>query len=456
MVNQQAFIPVEKLKKNFQEFIPGLREKDAMDEANRCLYCYDAPCIKACPTGINIPSFIKKIASGNMKGSARAIMEANPVGASCARVCPTSELCEGACVLNHASSPIMIGQLQRYATDWAMKNDVALFHKGESNGKTVAIIGGGPAGLSAARELARLGYKVTIYESKAQAGGLNTYGIVSFRLPQQIALWEVEQVEKLGVTILTGMTVGKNIQVEEIINGYDYVVLAVGLGNVPDLGIEGEELDGVYDAIQLVEDTKTKSLETISLGKRVVVIGAGNTAIDAATCSHRLGAEQVTIMYRRTEDEMTAYDFEYEFAKQEGIEFRWLVTPVRIIGDERGKVTALACVRMKLGEPDASGRPRPVRIEGSEFTVEVDSVIKAIGQNKLLPLVQSFGVEHVRGVIKVNGNNQTSNPKIFAAGDCIFGLGNAEAMVVDAAEQGKKAAYGIHKAYMSTRTEVLA
>lgn len=454
-MSQQAFIPVETRTKNFQEFIPGLREKDAMDEANRCLYCYDAPCIKACPTGINIPSFIKKIASGNMKGSARVIMEANPVGASCARVCPTSELCEGACVLNQASSPIMIGQLQRYATDWAMKQQAALFHPGESNGKTVAIIGGGPAGLSAARELARLGYEVTIYEAKEQAGGLNTYGIVSFRLPQHVALWEVEQVEKLGVTILTNMTVGKDIQAEEIINGYDYVVLAVGLGRVPALGIEGEELHGVYDAIELVEETKTKPLDTLSVGKRVAVIGAGNTAIDAATCSRRLGAEQVTMLYRRTENEMTAYEFEYEFAKQEGVEFRWLVAPVRIIGDEDGNVQALECVRMTLGEPDASGRPRPVALEGSAFTMEVDSVIKAIGQNKLLPLIQSFGVEHVRGVIKVNEHHQTSNPKVFAAGDCIFGLGNAEAMVVDAAEQGKQAAYGIHTC-LSTGTETLA
>ncbi|WP_082129794.1 NAD(P)-dependent oxidoreductase [Aneurinibacillus tyrosinisolvens] len=455
-MNQPVFIPIEKLERNFQEFIPGLREKDAMDESNRCLYCYDAPCIKACPTGINIPSFIKKIASGNMKGSARVIMESNPVGASCARVCPTSELCEGACVLNHASSPIMIGRLQRYATDWAMKRDITLFEKGQSNGKTAAIIGGGPAGLSAARELARFGYDVTVYEAKPQAGGLNTYGIVSFRLPQEVALWEVEQVEKLGVTILTNMTIGKDIQVDEIVDGYDYVVLAVGLGRVPDLAIEGEELDGVYDAIQLVEDTKTKQLASLSVGKRVVVIGAGNTAIDAATCSRRLGADSVTMMYRRTESEMTAYEFEYEFAKQEGVEFRWLAAPNRIIGDENGKVKALECVRMELGEPDASGRPRPVKVEGSEFTVEVDSVIKAIGQDKLIPLIEAFGLEHVRGIVKVNEQNQTSHPKIFAAGDCIFGLGNAEAMVVDAAQQGKKAAHGIHKAYMSAQKEAMA
>ncbi|WP_027416707.1 NAD(P)-dependent oxidoreductase [Aneurinibacillus terranovensis] len=450
-MGHQTFITVEQLQKNFQEYIPPLKDKAAMDEANRCLYCYDAPCIKACPTGINIPSFIKKIASGNIKGSARVIMESNPVGASCARVCPTSELCEGACVLNDASSPIMIGQLQRYSTDWAIRNKVSLFGKGQSVGKTVAIIGGGPAGLSAARELARFGFDVTIYEARPQAGGLNTYGIVSFRLPQDISLWEAEQVKALGVKILTNVTVGRDITAEEILADYDFVVLAVGLGNVPQLGIEGEELEGVYDAIQLVKDTKTKPLSTLNVGKRVVVVGAGNTAIDAATCSKRLGAKHVTMLYRRTEQEMTAYDFEYEFAKQEGVEFRWLSAPTRIIGDENGKVKALEIVRMKLGEPDASGRPRPVKIEGSECTIEVDSIIKAIGQSKLLSVIEAFGLAHQNGIVEVNEKNQTSNPKVFAAGDCIFGLGNAEAMVVDAAQQGKKAAYGIHSVLLPNK-----
>lgn len=434
------------LKKNFQEVEPGLTDREAIEEANRCLYCYDAPCIKACPTGIDIPAFIKKIASGNLKGSAKTIMLSNPVGASCARVCPTEELCEGACVLNHSTKPIMIGNLQRYATDWAIRNEAVLFQAGKKNGKTVAVVGSGPAGLSAARELARMGYEVTIFEAEKEAGGLNTYGIVSFRLPQNISFWEVNQVKSLGVEIRTNTRVGKDVPAQELLDNYDAVVLAVGMGKVPMLGIEGEDLDGVYDAIEFIKETKTKQLTDKLLGKKVVVIGAGNTAIDGATCSVRLGAENVKILYRRTKEEMTAYDFEYEFAKQEGIEFRWLTTPKRIIGDENGKVTHIECIRMKLGEPDQDGRRRPIPIEGSEFVMQVDAVIKAIGQTRHLDLIEEFGLEHNGGVVKVDPKNyQTSNKKVFACGDVIFGKGQGEAMVVTAAQQGKESAYAIHQ-----------
>ncbi|WP_053362874.1 NAD(P)-dependent oxidoreductase [Bacillus sp. FJAT-27251] len=439
-------ISIDNLRVNFQEIEPALTNKEAAEESNRCLYCYDAPCIKACPTGINIPSFIKKIASGNLKGSARVIMEANPVGASCARVCPTEELCEGACVLNDASLPIMIGNLQRHATNWAIHNNAQLFKAGEGNGKTVAVIGGGPAGLSAARELARLGYEVTIYEAKEKAGGLDTYGIVSFRLPQEVSLWEVEQVEKLGVKIILNTMVGRDIQAEEIIDHYDAVVLAIGMSKVPMLGIEGEDAEGVYDAIDFVESTKTPPLDHQFIGKKIVVIGAGNTAIDAATCSVRLGAGDVKMVYRRTEAEMTAYEFEYEFAKQDGVEFRWLTQPTRILKDENGKVRAMECVRMQLGEPDDSGRRRPVPVQGSEFTMEVDAVIKAIGQTRYIPLIEQFSLEHNRGVVKIDLNtHQTSNPKVYAAGDVIFGDGQGDAMVVTAAQQGKLTAHSIHQ-----------
>ncbi|HEY9578172.1 MAG TPA: NAD(P)-dependent oxidoreductase, partial [Pseudobacillus sp.] len=404
----------------------------------------------ACPTGINIPSFIKKIASGNLKGSARVIMEANPVGASCARVCPTEELCEGACVLNDASLPIMIGNLQRHATNWAIHNNEQLFQAGEATGRSVAVIGGGPAGLSAARELARLGYEVTIFEAKEKAGGLDTYGIVSFRLPQEISLWEVEQVEKLGVKIRTNTKVGKDIKAEEIINHFDAVILAVGMSKVPMLGIEGEEAEGVFDAIDFVEGTKTPPLDQKFIGKKVVVIGAGNTAIDAATCSVRLGAGDVKMIYRRTEREMTAYEFEYEFAKQDGVEFRWLTQPQRIIKDETGKVKAVECIRMELGEPDDSGRRRPTPISGSEFIMEADAVVKAIGQTRYINLIEEFGLEHNRGVVKINVNtHQTSNPKVYAAGDVIFGDGQGEAMVVTAAQQGKLTAHAIHKQFIT-------
>lgn len=442
------------LQNNFREVVPALRPKEAIDEANRCLYCYDAPCIKACPTSIDIPSFIKKIATGNLYGSARTIMESNPVGASCARVCPTEELCEGACVLNHASKPIMIGLLQRHATDWAMQTNAKLFAKGEDNGKRVAIVGGGPAGLSAARELARLGYRVTVFEAKEKAGGLNTYGIVSFRLPQEISLWEVEQVEALGVEIRTNTRVGTDIQAEELLTSYDSVLLAAGMGSVPALQIEGEELDGVLDAISLVEETKTKPLTDEMLGKKVVVIGAGNTAIDAATCSRRLGAENVQILYRRTVQEMTCYQFEYEFAKQDGVEFRWLVAPSRILG-ESGHVTGLELIRMELGEPDAKGRKRPVPIPGSEFVMEVDFVVKAIGQKRHLPLIDAFGIRHTNGVVAIEeGTYRTSHPKVFAAGDLIFGGGKTDAMVVDAANQGKRAAHAIHSALTDQKQPV--
>lgn len=449
-------ISLEHLSHNFQEVEPALTNQEAVEEAHRCLYCYDAPCIQACPTGIDIPTFIKKIASGNLKGSATTIMSANPVGASCARVCPTEELCEGACVLNHSTKPIMIGNLQRYATDWAIKNDQVLFRAGTKNGKTVAIVGGGPAGLSAARELALLGYAVTIFEADEKAGGLNTYGIVSFRLPKEISYWEVSQVESLDVEIRTNTRVGEDISVEDILQGYDYVILAIGMANVPNLGIEGENLDGVYDAIQFVKETKTKPISNDFVGKRVVVIGAGNTAIDGATCSVRLGAENVKILYRRTIEEMTAYDFEYEFAKQDGVEFRWLTAPKRIIGDDKGHVSAIECIKMKLGEPGEDGRRSPVAIEGSEFTLQVDAVIKAIGQTRYIDLIESFGLEHSGGVVKIDLETyQTSNQKVFACGDVIFGKGQGEAMVVTAAQQGKMTAHAIHKAFSDSVTETI-
>ncbi|MFC0472712.1 NAD(P)-dependent oxidoreductase [Halalkalibacter kiskunsagensis] len=441
------------LKKNFEEAHLGLSKQEAIEEANRCLYCYDAPCITACPTGIDIPTFIKKIASGNVKGSAKTIMTSNPIGASCARVCPTEELCEGACVLNHSTKPIMIGNLQRYATDWAIKNEQVLFKAGEKNGKAVAIVGGGPAGLSAARELALLGYKVTIFEAEKEAGGLNTYGIVSFRLPQSISFWEVDQVKQLDVEVRTNTRVGKDVSVNELTENYDAVVLAIGMSSVPNLGIDGEELDGVYDAIDFVKATKTEELSHHLVGKRVVVIGAGNTAIDGATCSVRLGAENVKILYRRTEAEMTAYDFEYEFAKQDGVEFRFLTAPKRVIG-ENGKVRAIECMKMELAEASEDGRRRPVPVEGSEFTLEVDAVVKAIGQSRYIQLIEQFGLEHDGGVVKINAETfQTSNEQVFACGDVIFGKGQGEAMVVSAAQQGKETAYSIHKQLCKKVTE---
>ncbi|KHF41367.1 dihydropyrimidine dehydrogenase [Halalkalibacter okhensis] len=437
---------ISKLEQNFQEVDNGLSKQEALEEASRCLYCYDAPCIQACPTGIDIPAFIKKIASGNVKGSAKTIMQENPVGASCSRVCPTEELCEGACVLNHSTKPIMIGNLQRYATDWAMTNEQVLFKAGEKNGKTVAIVGGGPAGLSAARELALLGYKVTIFEAEKEAGGLNTYGIVSFRLPQAVSYWEVDQVKSLDVEIRTNTRVGVDVSAFELVENYDAVVLAIGMAAVPYVGIEGEDAEGVLDAIEFVKETKSGALTDQYIDKKVAVIGAGNTAIDAATCSVRLGAENVSIVYRRTAEEMTAYPFEFEFAKQEGVEFRWLTSPKRVITDQTGKLTGLECIKMKLGEPNDDGRRRPIPIEGSEFVLDVDVLIRAIGQSRYIGLIEQFGLNHDDGVVEVNSESyQTSNEKVFACGDVIFGKGQGEAMVVSAAQQGKLVAYQIHK-----------
>lgn len=443
--------------RNFAESQPGLTRKGAIDESNRCLYCYDAPCIKACPTSINIPSFIKRIATDNLKGSAQTIMDSNPVGASCARVCPTEELCEGACVLNDASAPIQIGLLQRYATDWAINSGVQLFTAGPPNGIKVAIIGGGPAGLSAARELVREGFSVVIYEAKPLAGGLDTHGIVSFRLPQSVSLWEVEQVEKLGVEIRTGVKVGVDVSIEELKSGYDAIVLAAGMGYVPPIGIEGERLSGVYDAIQLVETTKSGVPTLELMGQRVAVIGAGNTAIDGATCSVRLGAANVKMVYRRTREEMTAYDFEYEFAKQEGVEFSWLTLPKRIVGDESGNVTGLECVQMKLtGEVGKDGRLVPMPIEGSEFIMPVDAVVVAIGQKRRTDLIDALGLRHEWGVVEIDETTyRTSDPQIYAAGDIVFGSGKGEAMVVSAAQQGKDAAYAIIQQFLPQQDSVV-
>lgn len=434
------------LRRNFVELKGKMTKNEAIEEANRCLYCYDAPCIKACPTSIQIPNFIKKIASGNMKGSATTILEANPIGASCARVCPTEELCEGACVLNSSTKPIKIGELQRYATDWAMETNAQLFKAGPHNGQKVAIVGAGPAGLSAARELSRLGYQVTIYEAEAKAGGLGSYGIVAFRLPNDVVDWEVEQIEQLGVDIQTNTAVGEDISADEILAQYDSVILAVGMGAVPNLGIDGEELEGVHDAIEFIRKTKMGPLTNDIVGKRVAIIGAGNTAIDGATSAVRLGADNVQILYRRTEKEMTAYKFEYEFAKQDGVEFKWLTAPKKIIGNEAGKVTGIECVKMKLGEAGPDGRQRPEEVKGSNFIIEVDAVIKAIGQTRFVSLIEAFGLAHTNGVVDIDETTmQTSNDKVFACGDVVFGNGQGEAMVVTAVQQGKDAAYKIHE-----------
>ncbi|HVE55316.1 MAG TPA: NAD(P)-dependent oxidoreductase [Pyrinomonadaceae bacterium] len=444
-----AEITNEQIEKNFAEINPPLSQAEAVFEANRCLYCYDAPCAHACPTHIDVPSFIKKIASGNLTGSARVIFDANPIGASCARVCPVEVLCEGACVEKTLmDKPIEIGRLQRYATDYAIETGRQIFQKGEPNGKSVGIIGSGPAGLSCATYLARLGYDVTVYERKPLAGGLDTYGMAEYKMPQKTSLDEVRQVEKLGVKFelnseiavmsnppaLAGeqkVSLVKVADSSDILSKHDAVFLAVGLGETNRLNIEGENLDGVMDALHFIERIKTRDWQSVPLGKTVAVIGAGNTAIDAVTQAKRLGAERVFMIYRRTERDISAYAYEYELAKKDGIEFMWETVPVAVGGDSRVETLRL-------------------QKDGLEFDINCDLVIKAIGQQKQVGLFRSIGIEFdEKGRVAVNELMQTSNPRIFAGGDCV----NGGAEAVDASQMGKLAAQGIHQTLTGEKVE---
>ncbi len=303
------------------ELLPPLSEHGALVEANRCVFCYDAPCTHACPTHIDIPRFIKKIASGNNLGSARTILEANLLGATCSRVCPVQELCEGACVLGSEHKPIMIGRLQRYAMDYVYDRHIDVFPRALSTGKRVAVMGAGAAGLSCAGELAKRGYSVTVFEKRDLAGGLSTYGIIGLREPIAIALAEIEMIKRLGVEFQTGVELCRDLKLADLRSQFDAVFLSTGLGATPSLNIPGEEY--IVDGLRYIEQSKVDPSQ-LKVGSRVVVIGAGNTAIDCATIAKRLGAEQVTIVYRRSESEVSAYPHEIEFIRNEGVEFRFL------------------------------------------------------------------------------------------------------------------------------------
>ncbi len=436
-------LDIRQIEQNFTEINPAMTAAESMQEANRCLYCYDAPCMHACPTHIDVPSFIKKIASGNLHGSARVIFDANPIGASCARVCPVEVLCEGACVEKTLlQKPIEIGRLQRYATDHALSNGKQLFTKGESNGKSVGIVGSGPAGLSCATYLTRLGYDVTVYERKSLAGGLDTYGMAEYKMPQSVSLDEIEHIAKMGVKFLLNTEiVAGNEDAHEIVDEvnrvsfdalnewHDAIFLATGLGETNKLNIPGEELDGVYDALNFIEKIKTRDWLNIPLGKTVVVIGAGNTAIDAVTQAKRLGAEKVILVYRRTEKDASAYDYELELAKKDGIEFVWQAAPIGILSDsDYTHVTGL-----QIEKTDGTLML---------FDIPCDMVIKAVGQQKMRTFFETVtNVEtDDKGRVTVNEQMQTSNPKVFSGGDCANGGKEA----VDASQMGKLAAQGIH------------
>lgn len=423
----------EQIEQNFAELHPLMSAAEALAEANRCLYCYDAPCMHACPTHIDVPSFIKKIASGNLKGSARVIFDANPIGSTCARVCPVEALCEGACVEKTlVQKPIEIGRLQRYATEKTLTDGEPVFAPGEANGLSVGIVGSGPAGLSCAAYLARLGYAVTVYERRAEPGGLDTYGMAEYKMTRAASLAEAGLIEKMGVKFVTRTSVvadgsesaAGTVTAGQLRSRHDAVVIAAGLGATNRLNIPGEDLPGVIDALTFIEAIKTRDWSSVPLGRRVAVIGAGNTAIDAATQAMRLGAELVMLVYRRTEADAPAYDYEMELARMDGIEFHWQTTPIEILGD--GQVTGLRCSNVK----------------GDETVIDCDQVIKAIGQAKLGPsLSEMFGVEiDEKGRIRVDDEMRTSAAGVFAAGDCV----NGGAEAVDAAQMGKRAAIGIH------------
>ena len=416
------------------EQLPPLTPNDALVEASRCLFCYDAPCTHACPTHIDIPRFIKKIATGNLIGSARTILQANILGATCARVCPVQELCEGACVLGESHKPIQIGRLQRYATDAVDPRRV--LRRGTPNGKRVAIIGAGPAGLSCAGYLAQQGVDVTLFERRPLAGGLSTYGIIALREPAEVALAEVEMIRGLGVTVREGVEFGRDIEWSSLQREFDAVFLSVGLGATPRLGIPGEE--HILDGIEYIEQSKVDN-GPMRVGRRVVVIGAGNTAIDCATIARRLGAARVTMVYRRTEREMTAYAHEYDFVKREGVDVQFLAQPVRVLTRD-GSVAGLECSSVELGALDESGRPAPREIPGAVFVLEADQIVRAIGQHR--PAIAALlGLDTERGFIQVNADFETSVPGVFAGGDCIRARGAASTVM--AVQDGKLAAGAI-------------
>jgi glutamate synthase (NADPH/NADH) small chain len=392
--------------KGLTEHFPPLSSHEAQTEANRCLYCFDAPCTHACPTHIDVPAFIKKIATGNLSGSARTIFDSNLLGATCSRVCPVEELCEGACVLN--PKPISIGRLQRYAMDYVYRHQ-RFPRIAPPTAKKIAVIGAGPAGLSCAGELAQLGHAVTIFEKREMAGGLSTYGIIGLREPIEVAQAEVRMIEKLGVRIETNA----NVILDEVRQNFDAVFLSLGLGSTPKLGIPGE--DSIIDGLWYIEQSKL-DLHSMKAAKSVVVIGAGNTAIDCATIARRLGAEHVTIVYRRSAHEVKAYAHEVDFIRKEGVEFRFHAQPARVVP------AGLMCAR-----------------DGAEFLIHADQIIKAIGQEKPdLP-----GIERLNGFVRVNADLETSIPGVFAGGDCIRGKGAASTVM--AVQDGKLAATAIHR-----------
>ena len=435
--------------KNFLEVALGYTEEQALDEAQRCLHCKNKPCVAGCPVGIHIPDFIAKVAEGDFEGAYQIITQQSSLPAVCGRVCPQETQCEQKCVRGIKGEPVGIGRLERFVADWHNKNVCEAPRKPAPNGHKVAVIGSGPSGLTCAGDLAKKGYAVTVFEALHTAGGVLVYGIPEFRLPKDIVQKEIDGLKALGVDVQTNMVIGRVLSIDELLEqGYEAVFIGSGAGLPRFMNIPGENLKGVYSAnefltrVNLMKAYQPGSDTPIEHAKRVAVVGGGNVAMDAARCAKRLGAEEVFIVYRRSEKELPARAEEVEHAKEEDIVFHLLNNPTQILGDENGNVKGMECIRMELGEPDASGRRRPVEVPGSEFTLDVDCVIMAIGTSPN-PLIKSTtqGLETQKwgGIIVNEETGLTSREGVYAGGDAVTGA----ATVILAMGAGKTAATAI-------------
>ncbi len=454
MQPQKVPMPTQEPKErssNFKEVALGYTEEMAILEATRCLNCKNRPCVSGCPVNVQIPDFIQQIAKGDFEAAYQIVAETNALPAVCGRVCPQENQCEKNCVRAIKGESVGIGRLERFVADWHMEKGKKVAVNVPSNGRKVAVIGSGPAGLTCAGDLAKLGYSVTIFEAFHVAGGVLMYGIPEFRLPKAIVQKEIEGLKALGVCFSTNMVVGKIFSIDELLSeGFEAVFVGSGAGLPSFLNIEGESLNGVYSAnefltrINLMKAYRFPEADTpVSVGKSVAVIGGGNVTMDAARCAKRLGAENVYVVYRRSRAEMPARLEEIHHAEEEGIQFKLLSNPTRILGDEAGFVTGIECVAMELGEPDASGRRRPVAKVGSEFVLDVETVIIAVGQtpNPLITQTTQDLDKQSWGGIVTDENGRTSKKYVYAGGDAVTGA----ATVILAMGAGKKAAAAIHE-----------
>jgi len=460
---KKGAVPIPKQKpevrrRNFNEVALGYTEEQAREEANRCLQCPKPQCIQGCPVEIEIPAFIKLLREGKLEEAIAKIKEKNSLPAICGRVCPQEEQCQKFCVVGKVGEPVSIGRLERYLADWERAKGIKVPEKAPSTGRKVAVIGAGPAGLTVAADLAKLGHKVVIFEALHLPGGVLVYGIPEFRLPKSIVQAEVDYIKKLGVDLKLGYLIGRTFTIPELLKerGFDAVFIGSGAGLPQFMSLPGENLGGIYSAneflirVNLMKAYSFPEYDTpIRIGKHVVVIGGGNVAMDSARSALRLGAEEVCIVYRRSREELPARKEEIENAEEEGIICKFLAAPTRFIGDEKGWVKQMECICMELGAPDESGRRRPVPVKGSEFVMDTDTVIIAIGRTPN-PIIQrtTDGLAVTRwGTIVADENGKTSIESVYAGGDIVTG----EATVISAMGAGKKAARAIHEFLMNKK-----